>query len=115
MKPPERGELWHAYFPPMGTAAGHHTTTTIVSVIQNDRHRYGKTVLCVPLTTNRDRERPFGILIQRDTRNKLAQDSVAMPWLALAVDIGHLKDRIGLVQQTDLDRIVETLNLLIGN
>ncbi len=106
---PQRGELWHAHFPPLGATAGHKRRTTVVAIVQSDRHRYGKTLLCVPLTTNRTRERPYGILISRDERNKLAQDSVAMPWLTLAVDVANLRKRIGRLQATDIERITETM------
>ncbi len=109
---PRCGELWRAQFPPLGSAAGHNRGTTIVVVVQNDRRRYGKTVLCVPLTTNRVRERPYGVLISCDARNHLAQDSVAMPWLTLAIDVAHLRESIGRLQSVDLDRIREMVNLL---
>lgn len=106
---PQRGELWHAQFPPLGATAGHQQRTTVVAIVQSDRHRYGKTLLCVPLTTNRARERPYGVLIPCDERNKLAQDSVAMPWLALAVDVANLRKRIGRLQAADLGHITETV------
>lgn len=106
---PQRGELWHAYFPPLGSTAGHRLAGTVVAVLQSDRHRYGKTVLCVPLTTNRSRERPYGVLILSDARNHLKQDSVAMTWLALAVDQANLREQFGRLQAADLDRIAEMM------
>ena len=82
-------------------------------MLQDDRRRYGKTLLCVPLTTNRARERPYGVLIQRDAKNNLAQDSVAMPWLTLAVDVTNLRESIGRLQVVDVDRIREMMIFLI--
>lgn len=110
---PQRGELWHAFFPALGATAGHARSSTIVAVIQSDKRRYGRTTLCVPLTTNRERERPYGVLLEPGAANNLPHESVAMPWLALAVDTGSFRERLGRMQQVDLDRIVETLRLLI--
>ena len=110
---PQRGELWNARFPPLGSTGGHQRRTTLVAVVQHDRRRYGKTVLCVPLTTNRTRERPYGVLIQRDARNRLVQDSVAMPWLALAVDVANLHQRFGRLQAVDVERVAEMVISLI--
>ncbi len=112
---PRRGELWHAFFPPVGASAGHKDRTTVVAIVQSDRHRYGSTVLCVPLTTNRARERPYGVLIPRDQRNNLPQDSVATPWLALAVDAANLRQRIGRLQAAHLEHIIESMLLLVSS
>ena len=111
---PARGELWSARFPPLGSTSGHQRGATLVAVVQHDRRRYGKTILCVPLTTNRARERPYGVLIRRDARNNLAEDSVAMPWLALAVDVMNLHRRLGRLQAVDVDRIAEMVSSLIS-
>ena len=111
---PRRGELWRAQFPPLGSTSGHKSGATLVAVVQHDRRRYGKTVFCVPLTTNRARERPYGVLIRCDEGNHLAEDSVAMPWLALAVDAMNLRRRFGRLQAVDVDRITEMVISLIS-
>ena len=110
---PRHGEIWRARFAPLGSTAGHEHGSTFVAVIQSERRRYGKTLLCVPLTTNRARERPYGILIRRDTRNELARDSVAMPWLTIAVDVANLEEAVGRLQDVDIDRIREMMLFLI--
>ncbi len=54
------------------------------------------------------------MLIRRDARNNLAEDSVAMPWLALAVDVMNLGRRFGRLQAVDVDRIAEMVVSLIS-
>ncbi|MCP4036357.1 MAG: hypothetical protein GY733_05425 [bacterium] len=54
------------------------------------------------------------MLIQHDGRNNLAEDSVAMPWLALAVDVMNLRRRTGRLEAVDTERIAEMVISLIS-
>ena len=110
----KKGEVWRVRLP---AASGHAQTGDRPAIIvQNDQHIAAlPTVLVVPLTGTRAASRFLGtVAIQPDGRNGLTIPSVALVFQVRALDKNALLPRMGEVDASTLDQVMQTLVDLTG-
>ena len=109
-----QGDVFWADLPrPTGSGPGFRRP---VIVVQRDALNMTgiATVVCVPLTTNLRWADATGNVLLRANATGLAGDSVANVSLINSVDRTLLMDRVGQVAATDLERVVEGINAILG-
>jgi len=109
-----RGEVWWADLPaPSGPGPGFRRPVVVVQGDALNRSRLA-TVVCVPLTTNlRWAAAPGNVLLQSRVTG-LPQDSVANVSQIIALDKGHLTERVGRLPRAKVDFLLSGIDVVLG-
>jgi mRNA interferase MazF len=109
-----QGEIWWANLrEPQGSGPGHQRPVVVVQADEVNRSRL-RTVICVPLTSNRKwASLPGNVeLATRDTG--LPRSSVANVTQIIALDRGVLTEQIGRLTASKLDLILGGIDIVLG-
>lgn len=109
-----QGDIFWADLPaPSGSEAGFRRP---VVVIQGDAFNQSalRTVVCIPCTGNIRRANYPGNVLLRTSSTGLARDSVASVFQIMAVDRAVLQERVGRVGIADVERLLDTLDTVLG-
>jgi len=109
-----QGEVWWADLPaPVGSGPGFRRPVVVVQGDALNRSRLA-TVVCVPLTTNlRWTEAPGNVLLPSRVTG-LSQDSVANASQIIALDKGHLTERVGRLPSAKVDLLLSGIDVVLG-
>jgi mRNA interferase MazF len=109
-----QGEVWWADLgDPLGSAAGYIRPIVVVQGDKVNRSNI-ETVICIPLTGNLKWARIPGNLFLSATETGLERDSAAQTPLILAVDKAQLRERVGQISASNLGRLLNGLDVLLG-
>lgn len=110
----KRGEVWRVRLP---FGAGHTQSGERPAVIIQDNafNVSLPTLLVVPFTSTQAALRFGGtLLVQPDSQNGLTMPSVALVFQTSALDKRSAVQRLGILDATSLDRILDLLDKLTG-
>ncbi len=109
-----QGEVWWADLPaPVGSGPGFRRPVVVVQGDALNRSRLA-TVVCVPLTTNlRWVEAPGNVLLPSRITG-LPNDSVANASQVIALDKGHLTERVGKLPSAKVDLLLSGIDVVLG-
>ena len=109
----KRGEIYYADLSPVvGSEQG---GIRPVLIVQNDvGNRHSPTVIAAAITSQRDKSRlPTHIEVSADTCG-LSKDSVVLLEQIRTIDKKRLKDRIGELDNTSMNRVNTALSISFG-
>lgn len=109
-----QGEIWWAELgEPVGSAPGFRRP---VLVVQGDAFNHSRiaTVVCVPLTSNRQWAGAPGNMMLRAKNSGLDRDSVANASGVVALDKAQLNERVGKVTARKLELVLAGIDLVLG-
>jgi len=109
-----QGEVWWADLPaPAGCSPGFRRPVVVVQGDALNRSRLA-TVVCVPLTSNlRWAEAPGNVLLPSRATG-LPKDSVANASQIIALDKGHLTERVGRLPSAKVDLLLSGIDVVLG-
>ena len=109
-----QGEVWWADLPaPAGSGPGFRRPVVVVQGDALNRSRLA-TVVCVPLTSNlRWAEAPGNVLLPSRVTG-LPKDSVANASQIVALDKGHLTERVGRLPSAKVDLLLSGIDVVLG-
>jgi len=109
-----QGEVWWADLPaPSGSGPGFRRPVVVVQGDALNRSRLA-TVVCVPLTSNlRWAEAPGNVLLPSRVTG-LPKDSVANASQIIALDKGHLTERVGRLTSAKIDLLLSGIDVVLG-
>lgn len=109
-----QGEIWWAELgDPVGSAPGFRRP---VLVVQGDAFNHSRiaTVVCVPLTSNRQWEGSPGNMMLKAKDTGLDRDSVANASGVVALDKAQLDERVGKVSRRKLELVLAGIDVVLG-
>lgn len=104
----KRGDLITAVF------AGDYGKPRPTVVVQADRLGNLESVLLCPLTSRIDTDGPARVLIPASHANKLKSNSLVMVDKITAVSLSRCRERLGALQNEELQQVDEALLLVLG-
>jgi mRNA interferase MazF len=109
-----QGEVWWADLAaPAGSGPGFRRPVVVVQGDALNRSRLA-TVVCLPLTSNlRWAEAPGNVLLSSRITG-LPKDSVANASQIVALDKGHLTDRVGRLPRAKVDLLLSGIDVVLG-
>ena len=109
-----QGEVWWADLPaPSGSGPGFRRPVVVVQGDALNRSRLA-TVVCVPLTSNlRWAEAPGNVLLPSRVTG-LPKDSVANASQIIALDKGHLTERVGKLTSAKTVLLLSGIDVVLG-
>ena len=109
-----QGEVWWADLAaPAGSGPGFRRPVVVVQGDALNRSRLA-TVACLPLTSNlRWAEAPGNVLLSSRITG-LPKDSVANASQIVALDKGHLTDRVGRLPRAKVDLLLSGIDVVLG-
>jgi len=109
-----QGEVWWADLPaPAGSGPGFRRPVVVVQGDALNRSRLA-TAVCVPLTSNlRWAEAPGNVLLPSRVTG-LPKDSVANASQIIALDKGHLTERVSRLPSAKLDLLLSGIDVVLG-
>lgn len=110
---PQSGDVYLADFEPVrGSEQGRKRP---VIVFQNaNLARFTSTRLCIPLTTNLDRQGLTGTCSIRKGEAGLPEESVALAFQMRAMDIARFGKRYGRLSEETLDKVADAILNAVG-
>ena len=108
-----RGEIYYADLSPVvGSEQG---GIRPVLIVQNDvGNRHSPTVIAAAITSQRDKNRlPTHIEVQAD-KCGLAKDSIVLLEQIRTIDKQRLKERMGAVDQSSMNRVDNAISISFG-
>lgn len=109
----KRGDIYYADLSPVvGSEQG---GVRPVLIVQNDvGNKYSPTVIAAAITSQQDKSRmPTHISVNGDTCG-LSKDSVVLLEQVRTIDKQRLKERMGNLSTTDMNKINKALNISFG-
>jgi len=109
----KRGEIYYADLSPVvGSEQG---GIRPVLIVQNDvGNRHSPTVIAAAITSQRDKSRlPTHIEVSADTCG-LSKDSIVLLEQIRTIDKRRLKDRMGVLDNTSMNRVNTALSISFG-
>lgn len=109
-----QGEVWWTELgEPVGSAPGFRRP---VLVVQGDAFNHSRiaTVVCVPLTSNRQWAGAPGNMMLKAKDTGLDRDSVANASGVVALDKAQLDERVGKVTVRKLDLVLAGIDVVLG-
>lgn len=109
----KRGEIYYADLSPVvGSEQG---GIRPVLIVQNDvGNRHSPTVIAAAITSQRDKSRlPTHIEVSADTCG-LSKDSIVLLEQIRTIDKKRLKDRMGVLDNTSMNRVNTALSISFG-
>jgi mRNA interferase MazF len=109
-----QGEVWWADLPaPAGSGPGFRRPVVVVQGDPLNRSRLA-TVVCVPLTSNLGwAEAPGNVLLPSRVAG-LPKDSVANASQIIALDRGHITERVGRLPSAKVDLLLSGIDVVLG-
>ena len=109
-----QGDVWWADLgEPIGSAPGFRRPVVVVQSDAFNRSRIA-TVVCVPLTSNLKWAGAPGNVLLKARATGLPKDSVANVSLVVALDKAQLARRIGKLSKSQLDAILNGIDVILG-
>ena len=109
-----QGEIWWADLPDAaGSGPGFRRPVVIVQGEAFNRSNIA-TVVCVPLTTNLRLAQAPGNLLLPARASELAKDSAANVSQIVTIDRGLLTERAGRVSRSQLEAILDGIDIVLG-
>jgi mRNA interferase MazF len=110
----QQGEIWWADLgEPVGSEPGFRRPVVVVQCEAFNRSRIA-TVVCVPLTSNlKWAEAPGNVRLAVDSTG-LPKDSVANVSQIQTIDRGSLTDRVGRLDERQLNAILAGIDVMLG-
>jgi mRNA interferase MazF len=114
IEPLNQRQIWWVDLPePLESQAGFRRPVAIVQSDAFNRSRL-RTVVCVPLTTNlRRAEAPGNVFLPADSTG-LPYDSVANVTQIVSIDRMLLSEVVGTISDSELERIFDGIDLVLG-
>lgn len=86
-----------------------------VLIFQNDSIlSYSRTVIIIPLTTNIKRSKIPGCVLLKKSEGGLSKNSVALCYQIRAIDKSRLKNRLGSLLDTTINKIEKALKTTLN-
>jgi len=109
-----QGDIWWADLgDPVGSAPGYRRPILVVQGDSFNRSRIA-TVVCVPLTSNRQWAGAPGNVMLKAKETGLDRDSVANASGVVALDKAQLDERVGRVSERKLKLVLAGIDVVLG-